>query len=236
LVTLSAKDIGVRRKGNPGSTTYSRNKQDKVIDGIWVTPGIIATRCGYTDPNSSPGGHSTFWADITYASALGHRLPDPISPEARRLELYDSKVTDKYLDKYEQLLQENRVCARQFNLEASATPGRPLNQAQCNEANIIDDLRTKCMKKVEKKCRHLHMGAVQFSLKTEQPCRRIRFWTLALRRRLKIKVNPSLWKRAKKKAKLEVMINTLSLTDIKAELTKARKDYHAAKRITKVTG
>jgi len=91
--------------------TYFRNKQDKVIDGIWATPRIIATRCGYTDPNSSPGGHSTFWADITYASALGHRLPDPIIPEARCLKLYDSKVTDKYLDKYEQLLQENRVCA-----------------------------------------------------------------------------------------------------------------------------
>jgi len=26
------------------------------------------------------------------------------------------------------------------------------------------------------------------------------------------------------------MINTLSITDIKAELTKARKDYHAAKK------
>jgi len=29
--------------------TYFRNEQDKVIDGIWATPGIIATRCGYTD-------------------------------------------------------------------------------------------------------------------------------------------------------------------------------------------
>ena len=164
--------------------TYFRNKQDKVIDGIWATPGITATQCGYTDPNSSPGGHSTFWADITYESALGHRLPDPTSPEARRLKLCDSKVTDKYLDKYEQLLQENRVCARQFKLEASAIPGRPLTQAQCDEANTIDDLRTKCMKKAEKKCRHLHMGAVQFSLKTEQPRCRIRFWTLALCRRL----------------------------------------------------
>ena len=55
--------------------TYFRNKQDKVIYGIWATPGIVATRCGYTDPNLSPGGHSTFWADIPYASALGHRLP-----------------------------------------------------------------------------------------------------------------------------------------------------------------
>jgi len=122
------------------------------------------------------------------------------------------------------------VCARQFKLEASAIPGWPLTKAQCDKANTIDDLRTKCMKKAERKCRHLHMGAVQFSLKTEQPHRRIRFWTLALRQRLKIKVNPSLWMQAKKKAKVEVMVNTLSLTDIKAELTGARKDYHAAKK------
>jgi len=74
------------------------------------------------------------------------------------------------------------------------------------------------------------MGAVQFSLKMEQPCCRICFWTLALRRRLKIKVNPSLWKRAKKKAKVDVMVKTLSLTDIKAELTEAWKDYHTAKK------
>jgi len=74
------------------------------------------------------------------------------------------------------------------------------------------------------------MWAVQFSLKTEQPHRRIRFWTLALCRRLKIKVNPSLWKRAKKKVKVEVMVKTLSLADFKAELTGARKDYHAASK------
>ena len=149
--------------------TYYRNKQDKVIDGIWATPGIQATRCGYTNPNDSPGGHSMLWADITYASALGHCLPDPQSPEAHRLKLQDSRVTEKYLNKYKELIKKHRLCARQFKLEASIKAGQPLTNAQAQEANAIDNLHTKCMKKAKQKCRHLHMGAVQFLLKMEQP-------------------------------------------------------------------
>jgi len=35
---------------------------------------------------------------------------------------------------------------------------------------------------------------------------------------------------------VEVMVKTLSLTDIKAELAEARKDYHAAKKDHKAPG
>lgn len=56
--------------------TYNRNKQERVIDGIFYTPDIDIQRCGFL-PFDSPLGvisdHWLLWVDITNASFVGDR-------------------------------------------------------------------------------------------------------------------------------------------------------------------
>ena len=183
-------------------TTYAHTSSCRKVDGIWVTPGLHIERCGYTKPGLLTGDHSFLWADISYDSALGHDPPMPQTPDARRLQLYNTKVVQKYLTLYRRLIAQHNIASRQFSLEASLTWGIPLTIAQATEADAIDALKTKCMLKAEKKCRSLKMGGVDFSEATEQPRRCIRFWELAIKRRQGKRVSSRHWARRKKKANM----------------------------------
>ena len=107
--------------------TYEESPEGRVIDGVWATPGIHAKRCGYLRPGLYQTKHSLISADITFDSALGHNPPLPPNPDARRLQLFNSKVTKKYLDKYEDEITKHQLPQRQFRLEASTTHGQPLS-------------------------------------------------------------------------------------------------------------
>jgi hypothetical protein len=129
--------------------TYFMSNEHRVVDGLWATPGIQVTRCGYLEPREFTGNHSLLWADISFASALGHNPPDPISPQARHLKLGYSQIVDKYLALYEELIHRHDLIERQIQLEASTQVGLPLTPEQAQEAEAIDILRTKCMLKAE---------------------------------------------------------------------------------------
>ena len=168
--------------------------------------------------------------DVTYESALGHNPPTPQTFRARRLKLYDTKITNRYLDRCESLLQEAKVIPRQIRLRKQVRFGQPLTPAQAQEADAIDYLKTKAMKKAEKTCRKLRMGQVDFSLATEGPRRRISFWALALKRKQNKRVSSRLWHRKKRKAKVTELVGPLTTQDIQDRLTQARLDYRAAKK------
>ena len=166
-----------------GPTTYSRGTN--IIDGLWATPGIDVTACGYLEPNATVGDHSLLWMDVTYSSALGHTPEFPNTFKARRLRLHDNKTVQRYLNRYEQYVEEQRLVERQIRLKRTTTTGVPLTAEQAIEADAIDDLKTAAMKKAENKCRKLRMGEVAFSEATEAPKRRICFWLLAIKRRFR---------------------------------------------------
>jgi len=92
--------------------TYWRNTQHKVVDGMWATPGVQATRCGYLAPLDFPGDHAVPWADITFSSVLGHNPPHPSRPAARRLRLFDDRSVAKYLQTYHRLISEQHLPTR----------------------------------------------------------------------------------------------------------------------------
>jgi exonuclease III len=130
-----------------------------VIDGIWATPGIQVHKCGYFAPGDvAVGDHSFLWMDVSYESALGHKPSLPQTFQARRLRLYDSKTTTKYLDTYQSILHEQRVIPRQIRLQKTIRLGVPLLPIQAREADAIDSIKTKAMLRAEKKCRKLKMG------------------------------------------------------------------------------
>lgn len=210
--------------------TYFRTSSDRIVDGMWGTPNVQVSRSGYLEPGDFPGNHSLLWMDITYECALGHNPPMPVYPDARRLQLWNTKCVDKYLNKYEKDVVTHNLDIRQRNFERTTVPGTRLTPAQAVVANSIDFQRRKLMQKAEKKCRHLRFGAVAFSEATRGPTRRIEFWEKAIRRRKGVRVSSTLWRRLKAKAKITVETSNLSLEDLFAELKKARQDYQAARK------
>jgi exonuclease III len=195
-------------------TTYYRTRSNRIVDGMWATPNIIADRCGYLEPGDFPGNHSLVWADISYVSALGHNPPNPLIPSRRRLQLWNRKCTRKYIKGYKKLERTHFLWERQVILEQGTRFNVPLTPAQAHEAAAIDDLRTISMLKAEKHCRKLFTGAVAFSQATEMPKRLIMFWELAVRRRQGIRVSKRLWRRRKTKAGLTEDTAHMSIDDM----------------------
>ena len=201
-----------------------------VIDGLWATPGVQVSKCGFFAPgDGAPGDHSLLWMDVAYESVLGKSPTLPQTFRARRLRLFDSKATNKYLDIYQQLLAADQVISRQKRLCRSIRYGVPLSPAQAHEADAIDALKTRAMLTAEKRCRKLRMGGVSFSMATEGPRRRINFWTLAIKRREGGAVSSLLWRRKKQKAGIQESTRELSLQDMRERLLQARQEYRQAK-------
>ncbi|MCA1807669.1 MAG: hypothetical protein LC687_07470 [Actinobacteria bacterium] len=94
-----------RHNSHNAPPTYSRaqphnndnTQSHRIVDGVWGTPNIHAERCGYLEPNEFHSNHSLLWLDISYRSALGHNPPQPQMPDARRLQLWNTKCTKKYI-------------------------------------------------------------------------------------------------------------------------------------------
>lgn len=90
-------------------TTYYQTQGNRIVDGMWGTPGLAIQRGGYLEPGDFPGNHSLLWADISYTDALGHNPPLPQTPQARRLQLWNTRCTKKYLDQYEQYIYQRKL-------------------------------------------------------------------------------------------------------------------------------
>ena len=101
--------------------TYFRTRSNRVVDGIWKTPGIEIVAGGFLALGEFTGDHSLLWLDVTYRSALGHNPPMPVTPAARRLQLHNSKLVERYLCEYEKLISQENLCERQFSLEATTS-------------------------------------------------------------------------------------------------------------------
>jgi hypothetical protein len=221
--------------------TYFMSNEHRVVDGLWATPGIQVTRCGYLEPREFTGNHSLLWADISFASALGHNPPDPISPQARRLKLGYSHIVDKYLAIYEKLIHRHNLIDPQLKLEASTQVGLPLTPEQAQEAEAIDILRTKCMLKAERRCRKLRMGAIQFSPALAKAIKELAFWDIALRRKFpttqgsdperqqRAQLSSRLWRRKKKAAGIKYKIGNMSKAEMEGKRRQAKDAYVKAK-------
>ncbi len=229
--------------------TYFYTSEGRVIDGLWGTPGIQAHRAGYLEPKEFTGNHSLLWVDISYNSALGHEPLKPSPPCARKLQLDFPKVVEKYLNVYEQLVDKHQLLHRQIKLERSILYGVPLTPAQVQEAEAIDALREMCMRKAEKRCRSLKMGAVQFSEATSVPLKQIDFWDTAIKRKFPRpdkqtrrcpshstptpappKVSPRLWRRKKKAAGVTEAVGPMTLQEMLDKKQGALDAYHKAKK------
>jgi hypothetical protein len=220
-----------RHDSKEAPSTYFLDEQGRIVDGLWGTAGLIATRCGYLRPEDFPGNHSLLWLDISYQSALGHNPPRPTTFAARRLQLQNKKCVRRYLESYRSQIQLYRLPQRQFYLESQTRLNVPLTPGQVQEIEAIDHLKTICMKRAEKQCRKLKKGEVAFSEATIKPIRQIVWWNIAIKRRQGQPVQTTLWERRKKEAGVqELRVAEISLQEMYARRKMAVKAYREAKK------
>ena len=214
-------------------TTYYLTQGSRIVDGMWGTPGLAIQRGGYLEPGDFPGNHSLLWADISYTNALGHNPPLPQTPQARRLQLWNTRCTKKYLDQYEQYAHQRKLRNRQGRLAKHVRQqpyGTPLTGRAALEANAIDDLTGKSMRQAEHKCRKLKMGNVAFSEATEMPKKIIAFWEIAIKRRKGLPISPQHWQRKKDDAGIKDATQHLSIAQMEANVREGKKAYGKAKK------
>lgn len=142
----------------------TRTPGSSVIDGIWVSRTLEVTKAGYTAFHTSPSfDHRFGWIDVTMESAFGHIMPPIQSYVTRRLKLRDPRVTKKYTSTLRKHFNKHRLKERTCKLRRSIRNNIPLTQAQSQEINSIDRLRTEGMTFAESTCRKLRTGETPWS-------------------------------------------------------------------------
>jgi len=131
---------------------------------------------------------------------------------------------------YKAKVMKHALPARQFNLERSTSVGVPLSPAQQTEAIEIDTLKTKAMLRAHRKCREVYLVKVSFSEAVDIPKRLLIFWQTVVCRRKGLRVSTNVWKRRKKKAKIDLNLKEMSLDNLVDQLRLARSAYRKAKK------
>ena len=152
--------------------TYARNESNEIVDGIWGTPLIEVKKAGFLESSEFPGNHSTVWMDITFSSALGHNLPQPTTPQARRLKLSDLKSLQKYLQLYKRFEKQEGLGTLVKEFAKQVIPGTLL-LGQEKIAAKLDETRTKCMLKAHKRCCKPQVGEIEFLAEVDGPLKRM---------------------------------------------------------------
>ena len=157
---------GLRRLGmkNPFLEKYNQMQPTRSggitpIDVIMVSSVLIPfTRCGYTPPVSD---HYGLFVDISEVALFGQAMPALLPPQARRLNSNDERAVEKYLSILIPFVLKHNLVARAEALADSFHT--PLTSEEKDEYEKIDKLWIQGQLLAEVQCRHLHMGAIEWT-------------------------------------------------------------------------
>ena len=181
-----------RHSSTSAPATYNRNASNESIDGVWASSHLHLVRGGYLAFDDFPGDHRAIWFDLHITQLFGRYLSPVWKPQARRLQLRDPRVVQRYNSILTAQLLLHDLPTRLFDLEAAIGAHCP-TPTQVQLYYQIDAETTKAMLYAESKCRKLRMGAVQFSALTSRLRKQIFFWSLAISRRQGKYIHPRRW-------------------------------------------
>ena len=70
---IGLREIITEKYGTEGPGTTRSNKRNNVIDGIWGSPGLSTTSCGYPVHYAITSYHILIWVKICLYSNLGYK-------------------------------------------------------------------------------------------------------------------------------------------------------------------
>ena len=163
------------------------NNGSYAIDEIFASSSLQIEACGYLEHGQNTGDHRPIWVEMTKQSVLGLKVPPVPSHKIRRLKCSDPNVVKKYNTILEQEFHKYDVYNRAMKLYSQF--GDTLTPEQWAEYDDLDRIRSKAMKKAEKQCRKLHMGAIAWSPEMQYTRNAIQYIKLTIRKKKGRKVS-----------------------------------------------
>lgn len=210
-----------------------KNRQGVSIDGIWTTPSIVPTACGYLEYGI--WDHRPIWIEFEEASLFGHKENSIAPINMRRLKIDDSKSTYKYTKhlrkEYEKIefLEKLKAIKNKLHNDSNDILGK-------NTLFDMDNVRRDLMLMANKKCRKFNAGKVHFSPTTNTSGTGIHCLKLAMQFAQGNKVSRRRIKRAQKKSEMTVLewrkCSTEFLIDL---LNHKQQEYEVKKKILRNT-
>ena len=210
-----------------GKSPATYNNGSYPIDDFFASSGLKIKECGYLSHGENCSDHRPIWVDLTTTSVFGANPPTVMSIKARRLKTTDPRIVKKYNTILEEEFERNNIYTRVLKLYNVFSNN--LTPEQCAEFDVIDRLRSKAMKKAERKCRKLHMGAIPWSPQLHHAARElIQYIKLMIRKKKGRKIGARTLIRLQRKAKCN--LKNHSIEELEKELDVAYKLYKNLKK------
>jgi endonuclease/exonuclease/phosphatase family metal-dependent hydrolase len=171
---LSMKEAILHRHGKKAPNTFKSGTQ--AIDGIFVSNHAQVLQSGYTSIDwGAPTDHRMLWMDINLEDCLGRKLPKFWVPSARKLQLEDPKVVNKFIQLRQIFTKKVKLKERLIQLN-DTVQASGFNTELLQELNDLDKLRVSIILLSEHRCRRLKVGNVEWSPPLQQSINRIRYY------------------------------------------------------------
>ena len=208
LLSRHLKDMGMieiltKTHGVNGPSTYNRGSAP--IDGIFVSPTLQGTRCGY---DKFVWDHRLLWIEIPLAVAFGHNVPPTVRAAARRLKCEDPRIVQKYLAEYVTWIEHFQLREKAQWLQEGS--GLLPEWLQKLEYDKLDKIRFDAMMFADKHCQKLKMGAKQWTPNYQLARDKVTMWKLIVQRKQGKRVHTRyLLRLVKKCGETEALATTL---------------------------
>ena len=144
---------------------------------------------GFAAFNSGcPSDRRYLWFDVSYTDAFGYASPPLMPPSARRLKTKDPNMVARYNSQLRQKLENESLLNDLEKIHQHASVSG-WSHALENEYNRINDRQYTIRQQIERKIRHLRMGALPWSPKLQSFRDKILVWSLLLKKRKSRKVS-----------------------------------------------
>jgi hypothetical protein len=223
---LSKRLYNIHSTRHTGTAPPTYQRGSHPIDGIWVSPTLLSSQCGYLPfGDGLISDHRPLWIDIPSALLFGTQ-PPPTSPmSSRRLTLMDPRVVARYIHLCETKLN---AAGLQPRLDALLDSAGVLTPLQAKEWESLDALWVSIMKEAEAKCRKFRCGAVPWSPEISQALHSIAYWRLSLKKLQGHAIHAKTITRAAKRAGIQP--NPLDITQTFIRLQHALNHYRRLKK------
>jgi len=175
-----------RHPSLPPPVTFRRGDRfgRSPIDGAWSTDGVIISAAAIYPVDQGPGDHHAFIIDLHLHDTIGEPRLRVVRPPARRLSCSIPGAISRYTKALSQFSVRYHLPARLNKLFLMAQQPDLDHTVFQSEMETFDRLKAEGMRFSEKRCRRLHMGAIQFSPDLNYWRRQKELWHLVLRQHL----------------------------------------------------
>ena len=205
--------------------TYNNGRHP--IDGIFVSHSVQISDGGYLPYGYIHSDHRMIWVDVVVSSVLGFKLPELISPKARRLQVNDPRVLKRWREAYTKYIKDHNLHAKVFCLETEMS--QPLSEEQFQCLNAIMKERATAIKYADNKCRKLRVGGVPFSPQLQKQKTTIEVWEAVTKKKCGRTYSTNKIRRLAKKANIHNPMHK-SLDEARQLTKEAYKEYYQIKK------